>query len=56
MNVFCRQRLQVALDVVDGLRFLHSQGLIHRDVKLKNVLVSCVKHSDYQFLVCLVFY
>ena len=32
-------RLQVAIDVVDGLRFLHSQGLVHRDVKLKNVLV-----------------
>ena len=32
-------RLQVALDVVDGLRFLHSQGLVHRDVKLKNILL-----------------
>ena len=33
-------RLQVARDVVEGLRYLHSQGLVHRDVKLKNVLVS----------------
>ena len=33
-------RLQIALDVVEGIRFLHSQGLVHRDVKLKNVLVS----------------
>ncbi|KAL8563788.1 hypothetical protein ACOMHN_058302 [Nucella lapillus] len=33
------QRLQVAIDVVEGLRFLHSRGLIHRDVKLKNVLL-----------------
>ncbi|KAK7488579.1 hypothetical protein BaRGS_00020196 [Batillaria attramentaria] len=32
-------RMQVAIDVVDGLRFLHSQGLVHRDVKLKNVLL-----------------
>uniref|UniRef100_A0A914ULV0 Dual serine/threonine and tyrosine protein kinase n=1 Tax=Plectus sambesii TaxID=2011161 RepID=A0A914ULV0_9BILA len=33
------QRLQVTLDVVDGIRFLHSQGLVHRDIKLKNVLL-----------------
>ena len=37
-----RTRLQVALDVVEGLRYLHSQGLVHRDIKLKNVLVSQV--------------
>lgn len=33
------QRLQIALDVVQGLRFLHNHGLIHRDIKLKNVLL-----------------
>ena len=33
-------RLQIAIDVVEGIRFLHSQGLVHRDIKLKNVLVS----------------
>lgn len=33
-------RLQIALDVVEGIRFLHGQGLVHRDIKLKNVLVS----------------
>uniref|UniRef100_A0A8C4LBZ1 Dual serine/threonine and tyrosine protein kinase n=1 Tax=Equus asinus asinus TaxID=83772 RepID=A0A8C4LBZ1_EQUAS len=32
-------RLQIALDVVEGVRFLHSQGLVHRDIKLKNVLL-----------------
>ena len=32
-------RMQIALDVMEGIRFLHSQGLLHRDIKLKNVLV-----------------
>uniref|UniRef100_H3AW84 Dual serine/threonine and tyrosine protein kinase n=1 Tax=Latimeria chalumnae TaxID=7897 RepID=H3AW84_LATCH len=32
-------RLQIALEVVEGIRFLHSQGLVHRDIKLKNVLL-----------------
>lgn len=32
-------RLQIAIDVVEGIRFLHSQGLVHRDIKLKNVLL-----------------
>lgn len=33
-------RLQIAIDVVEGIRYLHSLGLVHRDIKLKNVLVS----------------
>ena len=30
---------RLLLQVIEGIRFLHSQGLVHRDVKLKNVLV-----------------
>lgn len=33
-------RMQIACDVVEGIRFLHSRGLLHRDIKLKNVMVS----------------
>lgn len=32
-------RLRVAIDVVEGIRFLHNQGLVHRDIKLKNILL-----------------
>ena len=45
-------RIQVTLDVVAGLRYLHSRGLIHRDIKLKNVLLDSndrAKISDLGF-------
>ncbi len=36
-------RIRIALDVVEGLRYLHGLGLVHRDIKLKNVLVRNIK-------------
>lgn len=38
-GLLLKERLQIALDVVEGIRFLHNQGLLHRDIKLKNVLL-----------------
>ncbi|XP_015923211.1 dual serine/threonine and tyrosine protein kinase isoform X2 [Parasteatoda tepidariorum] len=46
------QRLQVAIDVIQGIRYLHSQGLVHRDIKLHNVLLdkdNRAKLSDLGF-------
>nr|XP_032524735.1 dual serine/threonine and tyrosine protein kinase-like [Danaus plexippus plexippus] len=37
-------RMRIACDIVEGIRYLHSLGLVHRDVKLKNVLLdSCCR-------------
>lgn len=46
-----RGRLLVALDVVEGIRFLHSQGLVHRDIKLKNVLVSTAAYCTCSYII-----
>jgi receptor-interacting serine/threonine-protein kinase 5 len=48
------KRLQIAIDVVEGIRYLHSQGLVHRDIKLKNVLLDCedrAKLTDFGFCI-----
>jgi serine/threonine protein kinase len=33
-------RLNICLDIAEGMRFLHSSGILHRDLKSANVLLS----------------
>ncbi|PKK66743.1 kinase-like protein, partial [Rhizophagus irregularis] len=35
-----KDKIQMALDITSGLKFLHSKGIIHRDLHSKNILVN----------------
>jgi serine/threonine protein kinase len=34
-----RQRLKIAEEIANGMEYIHSKKLIHRDLKLENILV-----------------
>ena len=45
-----RTRLEIALDVAKALQYLHAEDLIHRDVKVQNVLVSALMSAWVFFM------
>lgn len=37
-----KQKIQIAIQIVGALHFLHNNGIIHRDVKPENILIQSI--------------
>jgi serine/threonine protein kinase len=34
-------QIRITIQIISGLQFIHSQGVLHRDLKTDNVLLDC---------------
>jgi serine/threonine protein kinase len=44
--------LKIAIDVSQGVNYLHKNNIIHRDLKTANLLMDEKGVSDYYFIFC----
>ncbi|CAM9908975.1 unnamed protein product, partial [Laminaria digitata] len=54
LNISWPLKARIALDMTDGLQYLHQHGIIHRDIKTPNVLIDSnwrAKLCDYNFAI-----
>lgn len=41
-NISSSNKLQLLKEPLEGLKILHSMGIMHRDIRLRNMLILCI--------------